>query len=34
LVYIIPLLMHVAILVKLSYMCYGAVVWWGNYKKK
>jgi hypothetical protein len=26
LVYIIPLLMHVAILVKLSYMCYGAVV--------
>jgi len=34
LVYIIPLLLHIAILVKLSYMCYGAIAWWGNYKKK
>ena len=33
LAYIIPLVMHVAILVKLSYMCFGAVWGGGNYRK-
>jgi len=27
------MIIQLIILVKLSYMCFGAVVWWWNYKK-
>lgn len=33
-VYIVLLLLHFVVLVKLSYICFGAIIWGGSYKKK